>query len=132
MTEGLDLICAGPETPNPAELLMSPRLGEVIAEARESYDIVIIDSPPILMVTDSAIVGTQVDGIMLVVRVGQTKRQNAQRSVEVLKGLGTPDPRHRHERDRYRVGTAMVTAMAATAVYGYGRPHQHDPRPRHP
>ena len=44
---------------------------EVIAEARRNYDIVIVDSPPILLVTDSAIVGTQVDGIMLVVRVGQ-------------------------------------------------------------
>src|SRR5207302_4006193 len=80
--EGLHLLCAGPETPNPAELLMSARFGEMIAEARQAYDLVIVDSPPILLVTDSAIVGTQVDGIMLVVRVGQTKRHNAQRAVD--------------------------------------------------
>ena len=55
---------------------MSSRLGEVIAEARSLYDLVIFDSPPLLMVTDSTIVGTQVDGVMLVVRLGQTKRQN--------------------------------------------------------
>ncbi len=107
--EGLHLISAGPETQNPAELLMSVRFAEVIAEARLRYDIVIVDSPPILMVTDSAIAGTQVDGIMLVVRVGQTKRQNAQRAVEVLRELGTPI-----------LGTVINAIGFETGQYGYG------------
>jgi capsular exopolysaccharide synthesis family protein len=108
-TERLDLLAGGHETPNPAELLMSARLGEVIAEARREYDVVIIDSPPLLLVTDSAIVGTQVDGIMLIVRVGQTKRHNAQRAVEILKGLGTPI-----------LGTVINAIGAAGREYGYG------------
>jgi receptor protein-tyrosine kinase len=117
---GLNLLCAGPETHNPAELLMSARFGEIIAEARRTYDMVIVDSPPILMVTDSAIAATQVDGIVLVARVGQTRRQNAQRAVETLKELGTP------------ILGAVINAIDfetgqygygyGYGVYGYGRP----------
>jgi len=81
----------------------------VIRRARRDYDIVIVDSPPILMVTDAAIAGSQVDGIILVVRVGQTKRQNAQRAIETLKELGTPI-----------LGTVINAIAFEAGQYGYG------------
>ena len=86
----LDVMTSGPETPNPAELLSSPVLHEFLDRVREDYDTVIIDSPSLLAVADPAIVGAVVDGILLVARVATTKRDDAARAVEVLKGLGTP------------------------------------------
>ncbi len=86
---GLDLILAGPEIPNPAELLASPRLAEALAEARASYDFVIIDSAPLLAVTDSTILGAVADGVVLVTRGDNMKRGEAERLREVLDGLGT-------------------------------------------
>jgi capsular exopolysaccharide synthesis family protein len=85
----LDVITSGPETPNPAELLSSPLLHEFLDRVRADYDTVIIDSPALLEVADPAIVGAVVDGILLVARVATTKRDDAARAVEVLKGLGT-------------------------------------------
>jgi capsular exopolysaccharide synthesis family protein len=86
----LDVIPSGPETPNPAELLSSPLLHEFLDRVRDDYDTVLIDSPSLLAVADPAIIGAVVDGILLVARVATTKRDDAARAVEVLKGLGTP------------------------------------------
>jgi capsular exopolysaccharide synthesis family protein len=86
----LDVITSGPETPNPAELLSSSLLHDFLDRAREDYDTVVIDSPSLLAVADPAIIGAVVDGILLVARVATTKRDDAARAVEVLKGLGTP------------------------------------------
>ena len=107
--ENLELVLSGREVHDPAELLMSSRLSEIIAEARQAHDVVIIDSSPILAVTDAAIIGTQVDGILLVVRVSATKRQNARRAVELLKGLGTPI-----------LGTIINGIGVEWGGYGYG------------
>jgi Mrp family chromosome partitioning ATPase len=65
-------------------------LHEFLDRVREDYDMVIIDSPSLLAVADPAIIGSAVDGILLVARVATTKRDDAARAVEVLKGLGTP------------------------------------------
>jgi capsular exopolysaccharide synthesis family protein len=86
----LDVVTSGPETPNPADLLSSPRLHEFLDRVREDYDMILIDSPSLLAVADPAIIGAAVDGILLVARVATTKRDDAARAVEVLKGLGTP------------------------------------------
>jgi capsular exopolysaccharide synthesis family protein len=88
--EGLDLIATGPEPPNPAELLASPRFAQVLDEIRPLYDLVIIDSSPILAVTDPAIIGAVVDGVVLVVRPARLKVHDAERTSELLETLGTP------------------------------------------
>jgi capsular exopolysaccharide synthesis family protein len=88
--EGLDLITAGPEPSNPAELLASPRFAAVLAELRGLYDTVIIDTSPILAVTDPAIIGASVDGVILVLQTSSLKRRDAETTGEVLKTLGTP------------------------------------------
>jgi capsular exopolysaccharide synthesis family protein len=88
--ENLDFLSAGPEVSNPAELLATERLGTLLAEVREAYDIVIIDSSPLLVVTDPSIVAATVDGILFVVRASVTRRLDAERAQDLLKALGTP------------------------------------------
>ncbi|MDA6210505.1 tyrosine-protein kinase, partial [Escherichia coli] len=61
-----DLIPRGQVPPNPSELLMSERFGELIAWASSHYDLVLIDTPPILAVTDAAIVGRHVGTTLMV------------------------------------------------------------------
>jgi len=80
----LTLLPAGPKPPNPAELLASNRLGELIQEWREQYDHVVIDSAPILMVSDSLPIAARADGTVLVVRAGQTRKKAIARAYELL------------------------------------------------
>jgi capsular exopolysaccharide synthesis family protein len=90
VVENLDFLAAGPEPENPAELLASSVLAELLDEARRSYDFVILDSSPMLAVTDPAIIAERVDGVLLVVRASYSRRRSTERTVELLKALGTP------------------------------------------
>lgn len=85
---GLSLLSSGPIPPNPAELLTSPRFKELIDELREQYDFVIIDTPPLLVVTDPCVVAPRVDGVLLCIRVAKNGRPVAERAREVLVSLG--------------------------------------------
>lgn len=71
---GLSVLASGPIPPNPAELLNSQRMSQVMMELRLSADTVIFDTPPALTVADAAILAPQVDGCILVVEVGKTRR----------------------------------------------------------
>jgi capsular exopolysaccharide synthesis family protein len=86
----LDLLPAGPEVSNPDELLASPQMAEVLKEMRQTYDIVIFDTPPLLAVADPSILAQSVDGIVLVVRTSTTCRPDIERMAELLQTLGTP------------------------------------------
>ena len=88
--ENLDFVSCGPAAPNPAELLASPAFGVFLGEVRKVYDYVIIDSSPLLAVTDPCVVAAQVDGIILIVRATTIKRHEAQHTGELLRSLGTP------------------------------------------
>lgn len=70
----LRVICSGPIPPNPAELLNSPAFDATLAELSERADIVVIDSPPCVPVTDPLIISSRVDGVVLVLNVGETRR----------------------------------------------------------
>lgn len=70
--DGLDFVCRGAVPPNPSELLMHPRFKALLDWASERYDFVIVDSPPILAVTDAAIVGQHVGASLLVARFAKT------------------------------------------------------------
>lgn len=65
---GFDYISRGMVPPNPAELLMHKRFGELISWANKNYDIIILDTPPILAVTDAAIIGNYVGTTLLIAR----------------------------------------------------------------
>ena len=85
--ENLDIISCGPIPPNPSELLGSRKMQELIEEAKQSYDMVIIDTPPVLAVTDSQILSNFVDGAILVVRSKATEIEAAQKSIEALQAV---------------------------------------------
>jgi polysaccharide biosynthesis transport protein len=72
--DNLHIIEAGPVPGNPSELLSAPAMGQFLREIRDEYDIVLIDTPPVLPVTDSAIVAAQVDGVVLVYQAGKVGR----------------------------------------------------------
>jgi capsular exopolysaccharide synthesis family protein len=80
----LFLLPAGTTPPNPAELIDSKRFDALLEEAKSQFDLVIIDSPPVLMVTDPVILSTKADGTIIVVRSQKTTRPVLKRVVEVL------------------------------------------------
>ncbi|MFD2922555.1 CpsD/CapB family tyrosine-protein kinase [Halobacillus naozhouensis] len=82
--DNLDVLPSGPIPPNPSELLGSKAMHKLMMEARQSYDLLILDTPPVLAVSDSQVLAREVDGVMLVVRSGQTEFQAAERAKELL------------------------------------------------
>jgi succinoglycan biosynthesis transport protein ExoP len=86
--ERLSLLPAGPIPPNPAELLSSARAQGVFARLREHFDLVLIDSPPLLPVTDAAILSRYADATLLLAAAGQTRRGDLHRAVEKLDQVG--------------------------------------------
>jgi succinoglycan biosynthesis transport protein ExoP len=84
----LSLLPAGPVPPNPAELLSSARVQDVFAKLREHFDLVLIDSPPVLPVTDAAILSRYADATLMLVAAGQTRRGDLHRAVEKLNQVG--------------------------------------------
>jgi len=82
--DNLWLVPSGPLPPNPADILGSRKMEEVIAALKARADIVLFDAPPVVAVTDAAVLGTKVDGLLLVVCAGRTRREHAQRARELL------------------------------------------------
>jgi len=83
--EGLDIIESGQLPSNPAELLGSAQMEQLIKERRKSHDYVIIDGPPVLLVSDAKVLARLVDGTMLVFNAGATRRGAAQRTIRELR-----------------------------------------------
>jgi len=86
--ENLYLLPCGPRPANPSELLSSPRFSEMIHVLREQYDIVLIDTPPVLAVTDPCVVAPRVDGVVMLIRITKHVRPHAKRALESLESLG--------------------------------------------
>jgi capsular exopolysaccharide synthesis family protein len=85
---GLHVITGGSIPPNPAELLQSRAMHDLLAQLRERYDVVIIDAPPTLPVTDAALLGALADGVILVARHAKTTRDQAAQSAARLESAG--------------------------------------------
>jgi succinoglycan biosynthesis transport protein ExoP len=86
-TEGLDglhLLTSGTRPPHPAEILISARFDDVLNRLRARFDVILLDSPPILPVTDAAILGSKVDGVVLVHQLGRIGRNALRRSRTLL------------------------------------------------
>jgi len=88
--ENLHLVTSGPIPPNPAELLGSQRMARAIQLFQEHADVVLFDSPPALAVADAAVLGARMDGALLVVDAGATRRGEAERAREALAQVGVP------------------------------------------
>lgn len=106
--ENLSLLPSGPKPPNPADLLGSRHIDRVFAQIKERADMILIDAPPVLGVTDAAILGARADGVLLVVNAGKTRREHAERAKEIL------------EKARARiVGVTLTNAPLDSALRGY-------------
>lgn len=106
--ENLEFIGRGEVPPNPSELLMHPRFKELMDWASENYDLVIIDTPPILAVTDAAIVGAHAGSSLLVGRFGQ----NTVKEIDVTK--------QRFEQNGIEIKGFILNAMVRKASSYYG------------
>jgi len=115
--ETLDVIPSGTRPTNPAELLYGDRFSELLAWAETAYDQIIIDAPPTLAVTDSAIIGRQVDGTLLVVRPDKNRRRVVIRATEALEAVGAT-----------LIGAVInhVTAETGSDYFGYGYGYQYE------
>lgn len=106
--ENLWLLASGTKPPNPADLLGTKKLDQVIATLTEMADIVLFDAPPVIAVTDSAVLGAKVDGVLLVIQSGKTRRDHAERAKELL------------EKAKVRiVGATLTNAPKDSSVSGY-------------
>jgi non-specific protein-tyrosine kinase len=106
--EGLSVLTSGPLPPNPAELLGSRRMDEVIAALRDMADQVFFDTPPIVAVTDAAVLATKVDGVLLVISAGKTRREYARSAVQRLEQINAR-----------LVGTVLTNVQMGTGFSGY-------------
>ena len=84
----LDVLPSGPFPPNPSELLSSKKMQQLLKHFEGTYTHIILDSPPILAVTDSAILATHTDGMVLVLRSGETEQRAAERAVDQVRRVG--------------------------------------------
>lgn len=83
----LSVLTSGAIPPNPAELIQSHAMQDVLDQARKMYDVIIVDAPPLLPVTDAALLTAQSDGALLVVRHGRTTKEQLRHSVERLEAV---------------------------------------------
>ena len=88
--ESLQLLTSGPLPPNPSELLGSQRMAEMIEHLEQQADVLIFDTPPVLAVTDAAVLAKQVDGVLLVIDSGTTREEVAGRAMEELAKVDAP------------------------------------------
>lgn len=105
----LDVLASGSIPPNPAELLQSNAMADLLKVIRDRYDMVIIDAPPLLPVTDAALIASQADGALLVVRYGKTTKDQLAQAVERL-----------HHVDGRPIGVVLNMVPNKRRAYGYG------------
>jgi capsular exopolysaccharide synthesis family protein len=86
----LDILTAGPLSPQPSELLSSSAMLELLKQCTAEYDHVVIDSPPLLSVTDAGILSAWADAVVLVVRSGKTTKHQLKQSSVLMRQLGAP------------------------------------------
>ncbi len=91
MTPGLDqldIMTSGHRSANPADLLAAPAMAQLLDEARQEYDMVIIDMPPLLHATDATVIAGKVDGVLLVYRIGAVVRGALRRARREIESVG--------------------------------------------
>jgi capsular exopolysaccharide synthesis family protein len=112
----LSVLASGTIPPNPSELLQSKAMSDVITRLRRRYDVILIDAPPLLPVTDAALLTSMADGALIVVRSGKTTRDQLRHSIERLDAVGS--------RALGLVLTMVHGRRGDDTTLGYGYPHE--------
>jgi capsular exopolysaccharide synthesis family protein len=86
----IDLLASGPLPPNPSELLASPRMQAILDEVRGRYDVILVDTPPLVPVTDAAAIAPATDGAILLCRFQHTTKPQLAAAVQALRAVGAP------------------------------------------
>ncbi len=107
--ENLHLVCSGPKPPNPVALLGSQRMMEFLALLAKRFQFILLDTPPVLTVSDARIIAGKVDGVIMVVRAAETPRQLVSRACEQLKSAGG-----------VLLGTVLTGVERGLSSYSYG------------
>jgi succinoglycan biosynthesis transport protein ExoP len=84
-TENLQILSSGGTPPNPSELLGSRKMNDILKQLEEKFDIILLDTPPVLTVTDAVALSSSVDGVMLVAKIGKTKQAALLQAIEQLR-----------------------------------------------
>jgi capsular exopolysaccharide synthesis family protein len=108
MVPNLWLLTSGTIPPNPAELIASRRMSEVIAALQQHADIVLFDAPPVIAVTDAAVLSSKVDAVLLVISAGKTKRDHAKKAKALLEKVNA-----------HLIGTVLNNVKGEAALYQY-------------
>jgi capsular exopolysaccharide synthesis family protein len=108
-SDNLWLLPCGPLPPNPAELLASPRLKALMAEAANEFDMVIVDGPPVLGLADAPLLGAVCRGTLMVIESGKTRTKAAQEAVNRLRASGS-----------HMLGAVLTKYRNQSHGYGYG------------
>ena len=85
---GLNVVTTGPMPSNPTEMLGSERFAQLLATARQRFDYILIDAPPVAPVSDSMVLATQADGVLLVFDAQNTRKVSLRRSVRDIEAVG--------------------------------------------
>ena len=109
--ENLWVLTSGATPPNPSELLQSHAMTDVLTRLRKTFDVIVIDAPPLLPVTDAALLTSQSDGALIVVRHGKTTKDQLRHAVERLEAVGGRT---------LGVVLNMVPHRRSADAYGYG------------
>ena len=106
--ENLQLLSSGTRPPNPADLLGSSKIDALLEQLRADADIILLDAPPVIAVTDAAVLGAKADGVLLVLNAGKTRREQAERAKTLL------------EKAHVRiVGATLTNAPKDSSMGGY-------------
>ncbi|WP_246833310.1 polysaccharide biosynthesis tyrosine autokinase [Williamsia sp. 1138] len=132
---GLQILASGPQPPNPAELLGSKKAGQGISNLSEMFDYVIIDSPPLLPVTDAAVLAQWADGVVLVARANQSRVPDVSAAIEQLEAVqatlvgvvltDVPTRGGAYKYGYYYTSSDVVKKPGFFSRFGKTKPHQH-------
>jgi capsular exopolysaccharide synthesis family protein len=138
----LAVLPSGPTPPNPSELLGSQQMRQLLTTLVDHYDLVIIDAPPLLPVTDAAVLSAEADGAIIVVRHGKSRREEVERALQALnsvnaKVLGSvlnfaPRKKRRGGYDGYGYGYSSAPATHTAPAIHTAPPTPSAPVPAHP
>jgi non-specific protein-tyrosine kinase len=104
----LQLLASGTIPPNPAELLASRKMNDVIAALQQQADMVLFDAPPVIAVTDAAVLASKVDAVLLVISAGKTKREHAKKAKALLDKVNAR-----------LIGTVLNNVKGEASLYQY-------------